>query len=229
MESKHARIARRPPAIVLAAAAAFAVSCASAGAKSDAVSSASVVADRDESIPAEIGAVRDGKKTLVVYYTSGNASERVAADLAVIFGAEIERIVERKPRNWTFMNGGAAAMFGSTPKIEEPKHNPADYERVFVLTPVWAWRLSPPVKTWLKAHRGELPEAGFGTISGDTEPEKIVAKMAKVSGREPFAYAGFSRRDFEPENRAVYVQKLRYLAGLTPRRQSDDRLGDRVP
>ncbi len=220
MKSKTVLMARRVPAAVLAAAAALAVSCASAGAESDAVTSASVVADREESVLAEIGAVRDGKKTLVVYYTSGNASERVAADLAALFGADMERIVERKPRNWTFMNGGAAAMFGSTPKIEAPKHESADYDRVFVLTPVWAWRMSPPVKTWLKAHRGRLPQAAFGTISGDTEPEKIVAKMAKAGGRAPFAYAGFSRRDFQRENRAVYVEKLRYLAGLTPRTPS---------
>jgi hypothetical protein len=113
--------------------------------------------------------------------------------------------------------GGAGAIFGSTPKIQAPKYDPANYDRVFVLTPVWAWRLAPPVRTWLKTQRGRLPEAAYGTISGDTEPEKIVAQMAKVAKRQPFAYAGFSKRDFSSENRDIYLEKIRYLTELLPR------------
>jgi hypothetical protein len=217
MKSKTFFVLRAISAAVLAAALGFSCASTGNGTKTDAVTSASTVADSDGSILKEIEPVRDGKRTLVVFFTSGNASERVADDLAAVFGADVERIVEKKPRKVTFMSGGMAAMFGSTPKIETPKYDPADYGRVFVLTPVWGWTLSPPVKSWLKLQRGRLPEAAYGTISGDTEPEKIVAKMAKVSKRKPFAYAGFSKRDFSAENRAVYLEKIRDLAGLIPR------------
>jgi hypothetical protein len=187
------------------------------GSEPDATTKASTVAEARESVTGSIEPVNDGKRTLVVYYTSGNAAERVATDLAALFSADVELIEESKPQRWSFFTGGAAAIFGTKVKIKPSEFDPADYDRVFVLSPVWAWRLSPPVRTWLKAQAGKLPEAGFGTISGNTEPEKIVATMAKLSKRKPFAYAGFSQSDFLPENRATYLKKLRLLAGIDKR------------
>ncbi len=183
----------------------------------DSVAAASLVPEGQEDIKEALEPVSDGVRTLVVYYTSGNASERVAADIAAIFGADLERIIESRPRKWSFFSGGAAAIFGTSVKLEPDVHDPADYGRVFVLSPVWAWRMAPPVRSWLKAHAGSLPEAAYGTISGDTEPEKIVAAMAKLAKRQPFAYAGFSESDFEPENRARYIEKLRCLSGIDKR------------
>jgi hypothetical protein len=59
--------------------------------------------------------------------------------------------------------------------------------------------------------RGRLPPAAFATVSGDTEPDKIVASMVKAGGREPYAIAGFAEWDFYPENRAAYLEKIRAL------------------
>jgi hypothetical protein len=187
------------------------------GAKPDTVSSASTVAYTQSSVSAEIGPIPAEGRTLVVFYTSGNASERVATDLAELYSADLERIVEQKPRKWSFMSGGYAASTDQSVPIQAPRCDPAAYERVFVLTPVWAWRLSPPVRSWLRWAKGRLPEVAFGTVSGDTEPDKIVAQMAKEGGRAPFAYAGFSEKDFLPENRATYLEKLKRLTGLEPR------------
>jgi len=184
--------------------------------KPDAIASVSLVAEAERPILADLEPVRGGGKTLVVYYSMGNASERVARDLAELHSADVERIVESKARRWSFMSGGAAASFGLTVRIQTPRFDPSAYDRVFVLSPVWAWRMAPPVRSWLKMHAGRLPEVAYATISGDTEPEKIVAKMAKVGKRESFAFAGFSERDFSPENRAVYVGKIKRLCGLAP-------------
>jgi hypothetical protein len=38
---------------------------------------------------------------------------------------------------------------------------------------------------------------------------KIVAAMAKESGRQPTAHAGFTDRDFEDGNRAIYLDAIR--------------------
>jgi hypothetical protein len=183
----------------------------------DKVTSASTVDGARDVISSAIEPAQDGKSVLVVYYSLGNAGERVAADLAELFSADVEKIVESHPRRWSFFSGGAASVFGTKVEIEPSIRDPETYDRIFVLTPVWAWRLSPPVKAWLKEHAGKLPEAAYGTISGDTEPEKIVAAMAKAAKREPFAYAGFSKPDFLPENRDTYIKKLRLLAGFDKR------------
>jgi hypothetical protein len=59
--------------------------------------------------------------------------------------------------------------------------------------------------------KGAIRKAAFATVSGDTEPDKIVKAMTKESGVEPFAFVGFSESDFKPENRDVYIGKIMKL------------------
>lgn len=186
--------------------------------KADAVSSASGPAEAaapGRKIADDIAPVQGGK-ILVVYYSQGAATTRVAEDLAALSGADIERVVETKPRRMNFlgfMNAGRQASFHAPSRIEEPAREPSAYDAVAVLTPVWSWNLSPPMRAWLRLMKGKLPgRVVFATISGDTKPDKIVAAMEKESGAKAKAFAGFSERDFLPENRAGYVEKVARLA-----------------
>jgi hypothetical protein len=180
----------------------------------DSLSGASLVKSPAVPILGDFGPVAGSGRTLVVYFTSGDAAGRVAEDLAALFSADVERLRETKRRGpgfLGFMGAGMDATFGASTRIEPVAFDPAGYDRVFVVSPVWAWNLCPPVRTWLRAHSGRLPPAAFVTVSGDTEPDKIAAAMAKAGGREPFAVVGFSERDFYPENRAAYLGKMRAL------------------
>lgn len=152
-----------------------------------------------------------GARTLVVYYSQGSATKRVAEDLALLFGADIEAIVEKNARPkglFSFMKSGYQGTFGIASPIQPPTKDPAEYGRVIVLSPVWSWSLCPPVRTWLRLNRGRLPAAAFVTVSGDTKPDKIVAAMTKESKAAPRVVMGFGDKDFSPENRSVYVAKI---------------------
>jgi hypothetical protein len=183
--------------------------------KPSVVSSPSALPGERKAISGEIAPYSGAGKTLVVYFSQGEATEWLAEDLAEIFGADIEEIEEIKPRMANFigfMFAGFQSTFKLSSGIKEPRFDPAGYDRVFVLTPVWSWGLAPPVRAWLKRHKGGLPRSAFATVSGDTKPDKIVATMAKVSGSSPTAFAGFGEADFKPEGRASYVAKLSGLA-----------------
>jgi hypothetical protein len=186
------------------------------GGKPDSFTSASTMADSSRSILDELPPVQGAGKTLVVYFTGGNISEVVARDLAALYSADIERIVELRTRRGFggYMGAGMDATFGTATPIAPPSHDPSAYDTVIVCSPVWSWHLCPPVRSWLRMFRGKLPQAAFATISGGTKPDKIAAAMAKESGRKPFAIVGFDGVDFDPANRAVYVGKLRALCAL---------------
>jgi len=190
---------------------------AGAGGPADAFSGASKAGADMPPITEDIAPVQGARRVLVVYFSQGSATRRVAEDLGELLGAEVERIVERKSRAgfFGFMGAGADATFGRATKIEAPSKDPTAYDAVVVCTPVWSWHLSPPVRSWLLLFKGRLPRSVFVAVSGDTAPEKIVAMMEKASGAKAAAYAGFSDRDFEPENRAAYVDKMsRLVAGF---------------
>ena len=177
----------------------------------DVLSGGSKAGKEMAAIIADIPAVADGARTLVVYYSKGSATKRVAEDLAAIFGADIEIVVEQKERTmglFGFMGAGYQATFGVASPIAAPTADPSAYSRLIVLTPVWSWNLSPPMRSWLRLMKGKLPRAAFVTVSGDTKPDKIVAAMEKESGAVPVVFEGFGDKDFAPENRAAYLAKV---------------------
>jgi hypothetical protein len=157
----------------------------------------------------------DAGRVLVVFYSQGTTTRRVASDLAELAGADIEEIVDESGLSGYF-RPGALATFKRSTRIGTPTHDPPEYDVVFVCTPVWSWSLSPPVRAWLEANRGELASAGFVTVSGDTKPDRIARDMARTGGVEPFAIVGFTDHDFTSEAQAAYAAKLESL--LTPLR-----------
>ncbi len=197
---------------VVATAFILALSCASKPKDGTDASSGASASGRNAALVTDsIEPIAGGSRTLVVYFSQGSATKRVAEDLALIFGADLEAIAEKKARStgfFGFMHSGYQATFKIASRIQPPVRDPKDYGRVLVLTPVWSWNLSPPVRAWLRLMKGSLPAAGFGTVSGDTEPDKIAASMAKEAGAAPLAIVGFSDRDFSPENRDAYITKL---------------------
>ena len=209
-------ILKSPIAFFLAIAwLALLASCRTAPESADAVSSASPAGRDMPAVAGDIAPVEDGMRVLVVYFSQGSATKRVAVDLAFFLGADTERIIELKKRTglFGFLSAGADSSMGKATPIETPARDPALYDRVVVCTPVWAWHLAPPVRTWLFKMRGRLPDCVYVVVSADTAPEKIVPMMEEASGKAPIAYAGFVGKDFIPKNRATYVRKLGVLAG----------------
>jgi hypothetical protein len=65
------------------------------------------------------------------------------------------------------------------------------------------------MRSWLRLNKGKLPRlAAYVTVSGDTDPARVVAAMAKETERQPIAFAGFADRDFEAGNRSRYLEKI---------------------
>jgi hypothetical protein len=209
MQASHRVLASLCAALVLVS-----VGCRStSGAeKTDVVSGASLAGGDTPAITGEVPMAKGGKRVLVVYFSQGNSTKRVAEDIAALFGADIERIVEKQQRRRGFfgiMGAGAASSMSRATPIETPVRDPSAYEAVVVCTPVWAWHLSPPMRSWLRLNKGKLPQlAAYVTVSHDTDPAKIVAAMVKESGRQPIAFTGFADRDFEDGNRSRYLEKI---------------------
>jgi len=184
----------------------------SSGEATDAMSSMSLAGKDVAAITDTIQPIADGTKTLVVYFSQGNSTKHVAIDLALLYEADLEAIEEITPRNtkfFGFMTAGFQGTFKIASKIDAPVSDPQAFDRVIVLTPVWSWSLSPPMRAWLKLMKGKLPPAtAFVTVSGDTKPDKIVADMIKVSGTVPAVFTGFGDKDFAPENRKAYTAKI---------------------
>jgi len=91
-------------------------------------------------------------KSLVVYYTRTGKTKGVAENIAAQLSADIEEIVDQKKRagpiGW--LNAGKAATREETTEIASLKYSPSNYDLIVFGTPVWAWRPTPAIRTYIK-------------------------------------------------------------------------------
>lgn len=89
--------------------------------------------------------------TVVVYYSRTGKSQVVAQAVASACGAEILEIKDAKERSGWFGFIGAAydSQMGKYTHIEPETINFAPYKNVYLVTPIWNWKLSVPMRTLL--------------------------------------------------------------------------------
>ncbi len=153
-------------------------------------------------------------RTLVVFYSRTGHTRKVTEDLALLLGADVEELIDKKARAGMsgYLGAGKDALGEKLTELGPLKFNPADYELVVIGTPVWSWNMTPAVRTYLSAHKAVFGTVAFFTLSGKTAPDKIVKKMEVLTGKTARAFAGFVDADLKDQNRAVYEGKIRAFA-----------------
>ncbi|MFW9901671.1 MAG: flavodoxin family protein [Candidatus Thorarchaeota archaeon] len=95
-------------------------------------------------------------KILVVYYSLTGNTKMIAESIVEAINSDV---LELKPvkeldaeSGMKYFWGGFQATMKKKPKLEEFDINPLDYDLIILGTPVWAWTLSPPIRSFLKKY-----------------------------------------------------------------------------
>ena len=109
-------------------------------------------------------------KSLVVYYSKSGNTRRVAEEIARAVGGDLEELVEvgvKRSGAVGFLRAGRDGMRGRTSQIEAPKKRPADYDFLFIGSPVWGGNLVPAVRSYMaQVDLAAKPVAVFCTAGG---------------------------------------------------------------
>ena len=157
------------------------------------------------------------KRILIVYYSLGGNTQRVAKDLAAHLGADLQRLRERTNRRG--FRGYVRAAFDSLRErpasLIHVARDVAGYDLVIVGTPIWVGRITPAVRTYLESIRGRARHIAFFTTSGDTGIDRVLPAMHRFVDQEPIASVGLSARELA--DAACYENKLTaFLNGVRP-------------
>jgi flavodoxin len=110
-------------------------------------------------------------KILIAYYSLTGNTKFVAEHIGNELKADVEEVKPVKdldPDSGSkYFWGGMKATMKSKPKLEELKYNPSEYDLIIIGTPVWAWTLSPPIRSYCSQFNLE---------------DKIVALFSSSSG-----------------------------------------------
>jgi flavodoxin len=140
-------------------------------------------------------------KVLVVYYSRTGATRRLAEVLAKALQADIEPIIDKKNRSGIF--GYLRSLSESLQKragaVEPMKTDPRSYDLVVIGTPVWAWSVSSPVRSYLVGNRGRLPDVAFLCTMGSRGSERAFEEMQAIAGKAPRAGCAVTAREVASE------------------------------
>ncbi|GAO01839.1 NAD(P)H-dependent oxidoreductase [Anaeromyxobacter sp. PSR-1] len=138
----------------------------------------------------------DRPKVLVAYYSRSGHTRRIARAIAAALEADLEPLHDPTDRAGVlgFLRSGAEALSGVLVPLQHPRHDPATYDAVVVATPVWAYSVSSPVRTYLWLERERLPPVAFAATMGGHGADRAFAQMASVAGRAPIATLAVTER-----------------------------------
>jgi flavodoxin len=132
------------------------------------------------------------QKALVVYYSRTGTTRKVAEAIAAMLPCDVEEIVDTKSRSGVggFLRSGKDATLKALTTIQEPVKDAAAYDLVVIGTPVWAWTMSTPVRTYISRYADKLHKVAFFLTTGWTGMDRTFRHMEELSGRKPVAVLG---------------------------------------
>ncbi|MGD0803574.1 MAG: flavodoxin [Candidatus Bathyarchaeia archaeon] len=122
-------------------------------------------------------------KTLITYFSRTGTTKKLADELSTLLSADIEAITEAKsragPMGW--LTSGREAMSGATPVIEALKMDPSYYDVVVIGTPIWAWNMASPIRSYLIQAKSKIRNVAY-FCTYQSSPGSTFENMAKITG-----------------------------------------------
>ncbi len=129
-------------------------------------------------------------KILMVYYSRGGNTRRVAETLSDQLGCDFEEITVEGARGGLigYLICGVEAVGVVTSPINKMRLDPSAYDLVIVGTPTWGFKVSSPVRTYLTENREKFPKIAL-FCTKDSVKANATTSMAEIVGKEPVARA----------------------------------------
>ena len=128
-------------------------------------------------------------RTLVVYYSWGGNTAKVARRLADVLKADVEEIRETKKRRKILglVRSGFETARKKKPQIQALDKDPGKYDLIVIGTPMWAGTFASPVRTFLDRYGDGIKKAAYVLTMGGDKEGKAFSEMSDMLGAQPAA------------------------------------------
>jgi len=152
---------------------------------------------------------------LVVYFSRSGVTEKLATQLAAKLGADLELV---KPAvsyagRTGYMKAGWHSLRRRAPAVD-CKRDPTDYSVVIIGSPVWAGRLSAPMRSYLMRFRGRIGHmAAFWVSASGQGYSRVRSEIEQLTGQAALTTASFSEREVLSDTAGVKLELLAQVIG----------------
>jgi len=136
--------------------------------------------------------------TLIIYYSRTGITRKVAEILKTKLNADIEEINDPTDRKGVFgyLKSGKEATQKTMPGIGEIKSNLNSYDLVVIGTPIWAWNISSPIRTFVvKYMLGSAPQIAVFCTQGGSGSDTAQKTIEELSGKNSRALLSLNTKD----------------------------------
>jgi len=155
-------------------------------------------------------------KTLIVYYSRTGITKKVGENLSFWLKAKKEEVVDEKNRKGPigYVIAGKDATNKKLTKISRQEWDPKEFNMIIIGTPVWAWTVTPAIRTYIEQYKDVLKEKelAFFCTMGSNGDKQTFEVMEKLIGRKPKATFALKTRDVAQSNYETairdFVKKL---------------------
>lgn len=128
--------------------------------------------------------------TLVAYFSLTGHTKQVAEEIARELHADLDQIVDVAARTFTpghMIWFAMEALLRQSPDIQDPRHDPSDYDLVIIGTPVWAGNMASPVRTYVERYKAQFKRIALFCTEGGSNGEHALRQIADAAEARPVA------------------------------------------
>ena len=147
-------------------------------------------------------------KPLVVYYSRTGITKKVAESISKELGCDSEEIISKRGRNgpFGFMYSGYESYRKKLAEIGETKNDPSAYDLVIIGTPIWAGRMSSPIRTYITKNKDRFPKVAFFVTCGGMDLTKAMAELEDLCGKKSVGTLTVTTEDVSKDK---YLQSVK--------------------
>lgn len=148
-------------------------------------------------------------KSLVVYYSLTGKTRLVAEAIAEALNATIVEIQERRPipMPLVYISGSLRAFMNWGSKINPIDIDLKQYERIFIGSPMWAYRPAPAINSFIYQTdfegRSAIP---FFTMGGDNAESSVANITAKIERRRGKVAGSFAITSYQVSDEEIIAR-----------------------
>lgn len=128
-------------------------------------------------------------KKLVVFYSRTGTTRKLGHKLAKFLKCDFEEIKDTKDRNGAlgYLKAGRDATLKKLTVIKPIKKNPDKYDLIIIGTPVWAWTISPAIRTYIHENKNKFKKVAFFCTMGGDGDKKAFSTMQNICNKKPIS------------------------------------------
>ncbi|QBK05417.1 flavodoxin [Hylemonella gracilis] len=145
---------------------------------------------------------------LVVVYSYTGTSLAVAKLMCSQQHWALASIQEIRSRGgaWGYWRCLLDSFLRRHPPIRYNGPPPGDFDVVVLVSPIWAWRLAGPMRTFASLQRARLPAVAVVSVMGGQGAENAVAEISDILGRAPTLSTAVTAREVDDGSCAARLQ-----------------------